>query len=559
MAQIPTVPGSEVEIQTPDKSVRLDPGALIGPRVRGAQALANAIDQVGDVAGTLQADLERQKGARIAADIDLKMRAAQQAFIESTKGDANEDEWFQRAQEMASKVKDDVYSGKDGVPPGMKNQVDIALGSWTQNLGIQAVTMARIQSTKRTEGTLYKDYQEAGLDGAADHMQAVVNLGRSAKLDPVTMDQWERDIPRTVAMTAIQNGLRVNPKGTGDLLKSGAALPVKDQQGNDIVPSKVFSAKELEQLQNTARTQTNAWQKTNLQNLLLNGSDPTTGIVPEQDIRDAVKKGTIAPTDGQSIINRQNRQAAAKTKEEQTRLAREDTDNYHVLSAKIHDPVSWQTNADDYAHELMADAGGLTDPAHRQEAITDINRQLASVKKNGTTAERPVDRQMIELMNKDLRTQGAMVPVQPEDVAAQTEKHGLIGFRKTTETAPATTSYKPIEGGLDALDKMKEDGGDEPWPFPGMKKDDVISAANIHAAKIQNQMHEWFQSPEGEKATFDQANAHRQELERPFVMDAVKATLSKRAPVRLTSPDEVKKLPAGAPFIDPSGQLRYAN
>jgi hypothetical protein len=154
---------------------------------------------------------------------------------------------------------------------------------------------------------------------------------------------------------------------------------------------------------------------------------------------------------------------------------------------------------------------------------------------------------MYELMNKDLRTNSAMVPVSVEDVAGKTEKKGVIGFRSST-TTPATTTYHRVEGGLDALDKLKEEGGDEPWPFPGMKKENVVQAANVHAARLQDEMSQWFKSPEGQKATFDQANEHRMQLERPYVMESVKASLSKRAPSVVTTKEDFDALPAGAPF-----------
>ncbi len=147
---------------------------------------------------------------------------------------------------------------------------------------------------------------------------------------------------------------------------------------------------------------------------------------------------------------------------------------------------------------------------------------------------------MYELMSRDLAEQSAMVPIGVADVAAESHL-----FKANT---PAGTTYTPITGGLAEL-KKKDDIEIEGLFGKGTKKEQVVRAAEVHAARLKDEMRRWFQSEEGSKATFEQADAHRRELERPYVMDAVKATLSKRVPVQIATREEFDALPPGAPFV----------
>jgi hypothetical protein len=111
-------------------------------------------------------------------------------------------------------------------------------------------------------------------------------------------------------------------------------------------------------------------------------------------------------------------------------------------------------------------------------------------------------------------------------------------------------------GGLTALEKKLET--DKDWPLPGVSMEKATQAAQVHAAEIHSQMSQWFKTEEGQKADLDKAVDHLHTIERPFVEEAVKQTLQRRAPVQITSPDEVKNLPSGMPFLDPQGNIRYA-
>lgn len=559
---IPTVPGSEI-VNTPSSNVQLDAGALSAPG-RGRLAIAGAVQGLGDQFEQLGRDLTKVRDTRIAADADFRMRAAQHAFVQSTQGDENEHEWSDRATQTFETVRDDLYAAHQ-IPPSMRPQLDEQLKSWGQTLQIKAQTMAAVQSVNRATTAVQKSYDEAGRDGDALGMANAVALGKASKLDPVEMARMEQAIPRTLALTAIENGLRANPQGTHEILTSGEALPVNDQHGNPIVPSKVFPQKELQSLVTASRVQAANWQKTNFEGMLQDAADPITGMVPDSVIKAKIDSGEINVRAGKALQDAQDRKIKAEataadvtkrredaaTETENRRVLaefdREDRDRYNVLQSAIHDPAQWGASPDEYAAQLTAQAAEISNKARRSQAIGDVNRQLAAVKKTGQLAQRPLETQIMALMREDRESQGAMVPLAVADVAADKGSSGFLGMGKRAGT-DARTTYQSVAGGIAAIRKM--DDTEIKGTFgEAATKDSVIDSINVHAARLENEMRDWFKSPEGVKATFEQANAHRQELERPYVMDAVRSTLTKKAPAEVTSREEFDLLPPGAPFI----------
>lgn len=561
MSGIPTVPGSEIDVSTPAAGVHVSPGAFQSEQ--GRRAMGSAFGEIAGDANQLQGDLIKAHEAGVAANVDLKMRTARQSFLDSLRNDSNEgwrgpndSNWKDRAAELSAQVKDDIFSSAEGITPEMKSRMESAFNSWSANLSIETQAAANVQMTNRAWGHTQQDYQEALKDDHAEHaMNLLENARRNKIADPALIDSLEQNIPRAVASNYINNGLAANPKGTLDLLRSGASLPAVDQYGKPIVPSKVFGTKEYDQLLNTARIRTAAWQKVNGENMLKDKVDPTTGFVPDDIIKQSMATGEVDEIFGTNLIKSQDSRARQMKKEESEALQKKDREAYMMLSAKVHDPISWGAEPDQYAHSMVTEAATISDPALRQKAISDVNRQLKAVKTTGETAERPVEKKMYEMMGQDLRTQGAMIPVDPETTPESTKRGGFLWMNKTT--TPAQTVYHHVAGGLDALDKLKETGGEDPWPFPGMTKEQAVAAANLHAARLQNDMRDWFKSPEGQKATFEQANDHRMALEKPYVMDAVRSSLTSRAPAVITSREEFKALPPGAPFIF-NGQTGYA-
>lgn len=562
---IPTVPGSEIDVNTVGPGAKLDPGAMtaparaamdaVGTRYRSQKAIAGGLEDLGGAFEGLAGDMMKVRRAKVAADADVSMRAAQQSFLESIRGDQNEADWGNRAREVYETTRDKVLSSGQ-IPPNMRGELDSSLKSWGQSLQIHAQTMAAVQTVNRAEVSIKKSYEEAGRDGDAQGMLNAVRLGRSSKLDPVAMDEMEANIPKNLALTAIEQGLRNNPQGTHDLLVAGEALPIADAKGQPIIPSKVFAQKEYQALVNAARTQAAAWQRSNFEGMLQESTDSITGFVPESVIRDKIASKEISAKAGQALIDAQDRKLKAQTAEESREALRVDRDAYNVLESKVHDPLAWGDKPDEYANELIADAAGISNPALRHRAINDANKQLLAVKKKGQLDVKPIESQVMALMRADMELNGAMLPVQPVEVAGEPARKGFLGIGRK-DPSLASTKYLAVAGGLSAVRKMDDAAIKDAFGLDATK-DQVIQEIQVHHARLENQMREWFKTEEGQKATFEQANAHRMEIERPYVMDAVKATLAKRAPVQITSKKEFDDLPAGAPFVW-NGRLGYKN
>jgi hypothetical protein len=555
MPDIPTVPGSEIDYNAPARAVKLNAGALEGAQ-RGRMAEAGALGGYAEQLGGLETDLIHARNARIAADVDLRMRSARQSYLESINNtDAgwkspNDSTWKQGAKALSDQVREDIYGNHEKIPPMMKQQIDAAFNSWQGSLLIETQSMASAQMVNRAWGDTKRDYAEKLNDGDAVGALHSLNLARSTKIaDPAEIDALERDIPKTIARNFIETGLSTNPQGTAELLASGASLPAMDQNGVRIVPSKVLTPKDLEDYQKKAHTLTDTWHKGNLDNLLKpttegGARDPVTGITDDEAIQEAMTNRQIEQRAGLGILASNERLRKAKTEEDAKKIKKDDDDARARVEANVRNPNAWGVNPGEYAKSLRADAANsITNPTTRQQTFDLIDNQLNNVLKTGETKERPVEKQMYDLINQDRDTVGAMVPVAPVDVAEVKAQGGH--WQSVVEGKPATTRYVSIQGGLAAVKKDDFDMAQ----FPGMTKDQVVSAINDHAAKLGSQMAEWFKTKEGRDATFDEADAHRKTLERPWVMDAARNALSKKAPARPANEDEVKALPSGAPFI----------
>lgn len=537
MAGIPTVPGSELDVNTPEKAVRLNEGAL-NARYQGERALASGIEQVGETVGGIGEEIQKAKNIGIAADVDLKMRTARQTFIESLRNDSNQDGWTTRAQETASTVRDDIFSENEKLPPGMRAEVDSAFKSWQGNLLTETQSLANAQTVNRAWGKVRADYNDALKDGQADHAATLMAHARDTKMaNPAEIDQMERDIPRTIATNYIENGLRTNPQGTTELLQSGAALPANDQNGKPIVPSQVLSPREMTALVNTGRVRTAAWQKTNFEDILATRADPITGLIPENVIKDGMANRQIGEQTGRNFLAAQERKVLADTAKKASDLAKEDNQKLSMITAKVHDPVAWGVNPDVYAHDLTTEAADIANPTVRQRAISDINRQVAAVKKTGQTADKPVISTQLKFMTEAFENGSAFVPM--------TEGKAAVEHIYGDESAVPSDH---VPGGIKAIEKMQPDEIKEKFGDKATKEG-VIEAAKLNFATKQKQFLDWAALPENANATPEQANAERQRLERPDARAAVAATITKKIPRAVSTQTEFDELEPGDPFI----------
>jgi len=261
------IPGSEIQASTPAANVQLDANRLMG-QYRGAQAMAGALENVGDVAMNIGQDMQRARNAKTVADASLRMSKAHETLIESFKNDPEHDTWEKRAREVSQQVKADVYSNNK-VSPALRRQLDISLNGWANNLQITAKTAANVQRVNLAWGTSQTAINDAISNGHLDQARNVLNMAKQAKLvDPVIAAHMEAEFPKRVAVSQIETGAESNPYGTYKLLTQ--------KQGDKFSNWTSLDPKTREQMTVQVRTRMYQYQADNaLEVMGTNPSDKT--------------------------------------------------------------------------------------------------------------------------------------------------------------------------------------------------------------------------------------------------------------------------------------------
>jgi hypothetical protein len=528
MAAIPTIPNSE-QVQSVQRGVKRNLSVEEGPLSAARGAIQAADQSIQGMVGVVEDYEERKRRAKEAAFFNqttLHQINAQTEFTKTLRQQPYEkipENWSHAAQGTMDSLRDsDQYQA---MSPAAKRL-------WGQKAAVwQASTTSDFQVTSDHLGiTTRNGNLNALMDkGATTGDESVVPavkqaIGMSVKTGDLTPEQGEdklRQFQTKFAVGQASNLIETKPQRVKEKLAAGDWKEIP------------------ENLRNHLTTQATTQERANL-NLL--PTNPLTRQVDDQTIDDAIAGGTIDLQQGELLKKTQKLESS-----------RADRDVANRIMAGVHDSVAWKgaDNPDNYANDLAKDLPLIRDDTTRKDTADRINKQLAAVKKTGQTEEKPVEQQIHQLINDDLRSQGAMIPVALEDIPAK--QRGLFHWGAAT---PPKTVMNMAVGGLTALEKKLET--DKDWPLPGVSMEKATQAAQVHAAEIHSQMSQWFKTEEGQKADLDKAVDHLHTIERPFVEEAVKQTLQRRAPVQITSPDEVKNLPSGMPFLDPQGNIRYA-
>lgn len=517
MPNVPTVPGSEIDFATPPKAVHLDAQALSGPRMRGAAAMAGALDQVANFSDRVGEEIAKAREVGIAADIDLRMRTARQTFMDSLHNDSNEQEWVQRATETANATKEDIYAAHPDLPPRMRPHVEAALKGWQGSLETETNTLSEQQTITRAWGRVQQDYRASLDDDHPEHAATLLEQARSRKLTaPETIDQMERDIPKILATNAIHRGFYsdgANPYTTLQLIKSGASLPVVDQNGKNIVPSKVLAPSALEQLVAEGKARVNDWQKANYEEMLASSKD---GYVDPELIRSKMATHEIDEIVGNNRIKSQDQAIRIQNEEDKRKaedmakeLKKVDEIKKDQLSRMTHDPNAWGVDPEGYAHSLVNQASDISDYHLQTQAINDINQQLKSVKQKGVTADAPLVKQQLEFMNQ--------------------------AHKVRTETVPVMGKY--VKGGAAKIAEMTQDQIDSEWS-KGANREELIRRANAFVERNNAELNkhtkeflDWVKANPDKANDTDALQKARMEIQRPEIQKRIdEAFRSKPSP-----------------------------
>ena len=505
MANIPTIPGTQfVATQQIGTKINAAPRlAALGGVKQAAQAAAGAI---GESAQAITAYEDKKRQAEEVAAFNqasIVMRSATSAYREQIAKNPDYNSYVPEWQKQASAIRDQIlaYPSLKGMA---KKQMARALDSWQAetNSEFQHASDVRGTTSRRTIATLAaeKAYQEGNFKGGDSAIDGAVKVG---DMWPEQGLKLKASGKRTAELSQIETGIRVNPKALIDDIHAGHFKSV--------------TAHQLETATTQARAQVARNQSDNLGNLLQE-LDANPMQMTDDRLKQEVKAGSITQRGADSI----------KAKRDRTNL-KTASDDYNVLYMMIdrHDFTKDQV-PEEAAKDFREEAAAL--PSNFQRELNHaLTAKMNAAKNSAQRDEKPVETQMLNLMAEDREHAGAFVPLTNKDTTT-----GSLWWKKTT------TEQMPFDGGLSTLRRMLM-GSDT---IAGMSKDQieqmfgkgqtarsVLEAEQTQFAKQYNQMREWFKTPQGQKATFEQANAMRQQLEAPR-KSAAAAVVLKRAEQR---------------------------
>jgi len=311
--------------------------------------------------------------------------------------------------------------------------------------------------------------------------------------------------PKAAQKAEIENGL------TSDPISVYQALTAKNDKGEPL-NYKMLVGKERDSITNTARIRSGKQQNDNFGNMLVDDYDPSIGGVPEDVVNVKMNTNQITRKAGTNYLDARKKAADAESKKQMAELGKSETQTLYHVEALAANPLDWQSvNPEDHRNALLEEASTITDKVKQQRAITYINRQYNSVKKQGRTEEKPWQADILARMSEDREKNALTVPLYAEPTDNKT-----------------TVEYKALQGGLKALRELSDE--DIKTKFgEKAKREDILQAEGTYFDNIRNKMREWFHDPANEKKTPQDAENYRKELEAPVVYNVAKKSLEPRS------------------------------
>lgn len=216
MSVIPTVPGS-MQVQTPNAGVKLDFNTLNAPNVASGN-VAQAIGEVGQVAGEFSQKLQAAKNFGIAADADREMRQAAADFHATRVGRTDEDQWGQQWKDKSEQTWSAINE-KYQVGPALKRQLTVNFKDWQTANGIEVQTMANKQAINRAVDRVGLAADEAAKDGDEHGINSAFDGAVTNHLMmPEVAQKLKTDYLRKIDEYAGKNYIMNNPAGAVDYI-----------------------------------------------------------------------------------------------------------------------------------------------------------------------------------------------------------------------------------------------------------------------------------------------------------------------------------------------------
>ncbi len=515
MANIPTIPGS-APVQDVQIGTKVDSRFQQGVISAQANVFSEAMNVVSDY------ELRKQKAEEVAgfnaASITLnKATADYQHNLKTMKDQDIVPKW----QETSQKVKDDLLKSTDGWSGAAKRKFSQTLDTWQNDSTIQFQVAGDHLASQRRKATAVaasQEFLQTGDESILPNAKQALTTARDA--GDMTQAEYDQHV------SALTRGLQTN-----QILNGIESDPVKTLRDIDAGDFKDVPAKQLLQLKGTARRAVVALQNAGRDDLL-----------QRHDAGEIIDEGEIQALESQGAISTRG------AKQVRLGIAQKDykeaKDTRAMLMLEADDTLTSDNPNLEKKAQSIKDDGASLPPVLRRYLYEHVDAKLKAATNAVTAQEKPVEQQIFAQMREDRLNNGFTLP------RSLVTTPGSIEFWNSIKSgslvrSPDTTEQVPIAS---SLAKLRNDVTDEEIKTafgPDMTREKLIRAEQLHAATINEKMHAWFKDPNNAKATYEQANEYRLELEKPFVMGQVTAALTQGNSAYKTTKDVQMAYKAG--------------
>lgn len=497
---LPIVQGSEVA--TPSSGVQMDSSAFRNAALAPGKVAAAIGQDVGGLFQDVSNKIQDARNARTIFQADLAMRKTKDDFTADLVTMPDETTWLDAYKQRVDQTREAILQGPNvgpDVKKALNNKFDIWEASTTSE--IRGAALLKGVNEGRKDAIADSTYAAHGgdVDGARNIMQAAVEHGF---FNAKEAGRLSIKFPQMAAQAQADTAISTDPINAPDRIKK--------LEGQ--IEPRMFVG--IQARANEARNRAQASNTNDWAERLDNSPD---GTIDPQGLKDDVKAGNITQRSADGLLARMAKKKLDTAK-----------DDYTVAAMQAHDHDFTEDKKPEETARQMKDEAAHLPAALRIRLYNEIDNKVKAAQKKGESEERPVERQVLDLMREDREHNGTTVPMFMQTTPAKTH------FFSADE--PATTQSRHVAGGLNMLrnpekysdNQIANDFGN------GVTRDQVIQAEQLHYATMQAKMRAWFKDPSNKDADIDKANAYRLELEKPFVFGQVAAHLSPAAPASAT-------------------------
>ena len=498
---------SGTEVQTQATGVKIDPSAFRRQAIAQGQLVSGAGQDVASLFTEIGNKMQDITNTKHIVDADNAVITFNQKQQEEVLKHPNPKEWSSIYNANFKQFQDGVMSNPE-YGPDVRNRIRNMLEGSKTATDINIRTAANKRYVTDTTNSI--DYgmnvavNSLPKEAAKEKYYSSLDLKKEKGL--INDDQYKLGLeqaPRIIDKGQLDQALAGNP------IEGYAYILAKDKDGKPLNATSIVG-KERDAITNTFRIRAVRQQSDNFNVMLQDNYDPSINGVPENVVVEKMNTYQISYKAGENYINAQKKAADAVTKKQVEDVAKENTQQLQHVMALAANPLDWKSRKpDDNRDFLLQEAASITDKVKQEKAITYIQRQYQSVLKQGRTEEKPWQADILSRITEDREKNALTVPLIPEIPEGSDEPTG---------------KYVAIMGGLNSLRKMSDEDIKKNFGTKA-KRADVLQAEQVYFDKIRDDMREWFNDPNNENKTRQDAEEYRKQLEAPAVYNVAKKSL----------------------------------